>query len=100
MPTLHETIVKPVVTEKSSAAYQESLERDEREYTLEVHPEATKPGIRQAVEQLFGVKVIGVWTSNHRGKARKVGRFAGRRAHTKRAIVRLAAGDKIDIFEG
>lgn len=100
MPSLHETIIKPVVTEKTSAAYQESLERDEREYTLEVHPEATKPRIREAVEQLFGVKVVGVWTSNHRGKERKVGRFSGRRAHSKRAIVRLAKGDKIDIFEG
>jgi len=100
MPTMHETIIRPVVTEKSSAAYQESLERDEREYTLEVHPNSTKPGIRQAVEHLFGVKVVGVWTANQRGKSRKVGKFAGRRAHSKRAIVRLAKGDTIDIFEG
>ncbi|HET9823335.1 MAG TPA: 50S ribosomal protein L23, partial [Burkholderiaceae bacterium] len=58
MPTITRTIVRPLITEKSSAAYQER-----GEYTFEVHPEATKPQIRAAVEQLFGVKVTGVWTS-------------------------------------
>jgi large subunit ribosomal protein L23 len=100
MPDLHETIIRPIVTEKTSEAYQRSLERNEREYSLEVHRDATKPGIRNAVEQLFGVKVLRVWTTNHRGKARRVGTTAGRRAHWKRAVIRLAAGDKIDIFEG
>ena len=59
MPTLHETIIRPIVTEKSSAAYQER-----GEYTLQVHPDATKEHIKQAVEALFGVHVTGVWTSN------------------------------------
>jgi large subunit ribosomal protein L23 len=94
MATLHRTIVRPIVTEKSSAAYQ-----DRTEYTFEVAPDATKPAIRQAIETLFGVKVAKVWTSNHRGKARKVGRSAGRRPNWKKAIVTLSEGT-IEIFEG
>ena len=95
MPTLYQTIVRPIVTEQSSMAYQER-----GEYTFEVHPEATKPAIRQAVEQLFGVKVTGVWTSQQRGKTRRVGRSVGRRANWKKAIVTLRDGDTIEIFEG
>ena len=94
MPTLHRTIVRPLVTEKSSVAYQEK-----GEYHFEVHPEATKPAIRQAIEQLFGVKVAGVWTSNQRGKTKRVGQTTGTRKNWKKAIVTLREG-KIDIFEG
>jgi large subunit ribosomal protein L23 len=95
MPTLHETVVRPLVTERSSAAFQER-----GEYTFVVHPEATKGSIRAAIEQLFGVKVTGVWTSNQRGKDRRVGRGVGKRPNWKKAIVKLRAGDKIEIFEG
>ncbi len=63
MPTLHRTIIRPLITEQTSAAYQAR-----GEYTFEVHVEATKPQIRSAIEQLFGVKVTGVWTSNQRGQ--------------------------------
>ena len=94
MPTLHRTIVRPLVTEKSSVAYQEK-----GEYHFEVHPEATKPAIRQAIETLFGVKVAGVWTSNQRGKTKRVGQTTGTRKNWKKAIVTLREG-KIDIFEG
>jgi large subunit ribosomal protein L23 len=94
MPTLHRTIVRPLVTEKSSVAYQER-----GEYHFEVHPEATKPAIRQAIETLFGVKVAGVWTSNQRGKTKRVGQTVGTRKNWKKAIVTLREG-KIDIFEG
>jgi large subunit ribosomal protein L23 len=94
MPTLHRTIVRPIVTEKSSLAYQERSE-----YHFEVHPDADKPAIRNAVEQLFGVKVAGVWTSNQRGKTRRVGKTSGRRANWKKAIVTLSEG-RIEIFEG
>ena len=100
MPTIYETIVRPIITEKSSALYQASVERGEREYHFEVHPDANKTSIKQAVEQLFGVKVVGVWTSNYRGKSKRVGKTVGRRPHGKKAIVRLAEGDKLDIFEG
>ena len=95
MPTLHQTIVRPLITEKSSAAYQ-----DRGEYTFEVHPDATKPQIRSAIEQLFGVKVTGVWTSNVRGKEKRMGKTVGRRRNWKKAIVKLREGDTIEIFEG
>lgn len=95
MSSLHRTIVRPIVTEQTSAAYQ-----DRGEYTFRVASDATKTSIRAAVEQLFGVKVTGVWTSNQRGKARRVGTDTGRRPHWKKAVVKLRAGDTIDIFEG
>lgn len=94
MPTLHETIVRPVITEKTSAAYQ-----DRGEYVFEVHPRANKQEIREAIERLFGVKVAEVWTSNQRGKLRRVGKTAGRRHDWKKAIVTLREGS-IPIFEG
>jgi large subunit ribosomal protein L23 len=95
MSTLHRTIVRPIVTEQSSAAYQER-----GEYTFRVASDATKTTIKSAVEKLFGVKVTGVWTSNQRGKARRVGQQLGRRPHWKKAVVKLRDGDTIDIFEG
>jgi large subunit ribosomal protein L23 len=95
MPTLHRTIVRPIMTEKTSSGYQER-----GEYTFEVSPDANKAAIRQAIERLFGVKVAGVWTSNVRGKARRVGKSTGRRPNWKKAIVKLRPGDTIDVFEG
>jgi large subunit ribosomal protein L23 len=95
MPSLYDTIVRPIVTEQSSAAYQER-----GEYTFRVASDATKTTIRNAIEKLFGVKVTGVWTSNQRGKARRVGQQIGRRPHWKKAVVKLRAGDTIEIFEG
>ena len=96
MSTLYRTIVRPIVTEKTSIARQER-----GEYVFEVAPDASKPAIRQAIEQLFGVKVTGVWTSNQRGKLRRVGKSAGQRPNWKKAIVTLREGDTIEgIFEG
>jgi large subunit ribosomal protein L23 len=95
MPTMHETIVRPVITEQTSTAFQER-----GEYTFEVHPKANKSQIRTAIEQLFGVKVTGVWTSNQRGKVRRVGDTSGRRPNWKKAIVTLREGDTIEVFEG
>jgi large subunit ribosomal protein L23 len=95
MSTLHRTILRPVITEKSSAAYQAR-----GEYTFEVAPDATKHAIKEAVERLFGVTVTGVWTSIARGKARRVGAAIGRRPHVKKAIVKLRDGDSIAVFEG
>jgi large subunit ribosomal protein L23 len=95
MPTLYRTIVRPLVTEATSVAYQER-----GEYVFEVHPDANKLEIKQAIEQLFGVKVTGVWTSNQRGKTRRVGKTSGRRPNWKKAIVKLREGDTIEIFEG
>ena len=98
MPTLYETIVRPIVTEQSSAAYQER-----GEYTFQVHRDATKPDIRPAIEKLFGVHVTGGWTWNQHGKAKRMGQTAGRKAHWKKAVVTLREGetiDTIDLFEG
>jgi large subunit ribosomal protein L23 len=96
MATLYRTIVRPIVTEKTSVAIQER-----GEYVFEVASDATKPAIRQAIEKLFGVKVEGVWTMNVRGKERRVGKTTGRRPNWKKAIVRLREGDRIEgIFEG
>ena len=95
MTTLLRTIVRPIVTEKSSAAFQ-----DRGEYTFEVHPEANKAAIKQAIESLFGVKVTRVWTSQQRGKPRRMGGKAGLRPRWKKAIVLLREGDSIEIFEG
>ena len=93
---LTDVIRRPLITEKTSAAYQ-----NRGEYAFEVHREATKTQIRAAIEQLFGVKVTGVWTSNQRGKLRRVGKSAGRRPNWKKAIVTLREGDAIEgIFEG
>ncbi len=95
MPTLFRTIVRPIITEKTSEAFQ-----DRAEYTFEVHPDANKVEIKHAIEKLFGVKVTGVWTSNQRGKMRRVGRGVGNRPNWKKAIVTLGAGDSIPVFEG
>jgi large subunit ribosomal protein L23 len=95
MASIHRTIVRPIVTEQTSAAYQER-----GEYAFRVASDATKTSIRAAIEKLFGVKVTGVWTSNQRGKDRRVGAAIGRRPHWKKAIVKLRQGDTIDIFEG
>ncbi|HEY5490459.1 MAG TPA: 50S ribosomal protein L23 [Gemmatimonadaceae bacterium] len=95
MSSPYRTIVRPIVTEKSSAAFQ-----DRGEYTFEVHPDANKLAIRQAIETLFGVHVTGVWTSQQRGKPRKVSGTSGLRPRWKKAIVTLRQGDTIEIFEG
>lgn len=95
MPSRYDVVVRPVITEKSSAAYQER-----GEYTFQVHPDASKPQIRQAIETLFGVKVTDVWTSNVRGKEKRMGQNVGRRPAWKKAIVKLREGDSIAVFEG
>ncbi len=95
MPDLHRRIVRPVVTEKSSAQYGAL-----REYTFETHPDATKPQIREAVEELFGVRVVQVRTMIQRSTQRTLGRTKGRRPRWKKALVRLHDDDSIEIFEG
>jgi large subunit ribosomal protein L23 len=65
-----------------------------------VHPDANKVEIRQAVEQVFNVKVSDVRTASFEGKLKRMGRHQGRRADWKKAIVTLAPGHKIDLVEG
>ena len=105
-------LVRPVITEKTSTlqyegtnagprARHEDAERTPRSrYTFEVVPDATKIEIRDAVERMFEVKVLSVRTMNCRGKDRRVGRSVGRRPHWKKAIVEIAEGEMIDLFEG
>lgn len=87
-----DVIIAPVVSEKSYSLI------DEGRYTFLVHPTVNKTEIKQAVEEIFGVKVASVNTMNRKGKRKRFGRTMGQRKHTKRAIVTLAAGDTIDIF--
>ncbi len=95
MSDAHRTIVAPVVTEKSSAAY-----AARKEYAFKVSLEATKPQIKTAIEELFKVTVIDVRTLVVRAKRRTYGRYQGRRPSWKKAMVRLKEGDTIQVFEG
>ncbi|MBV9025803.1 MAG: 50S ribosomal protein L23 [Streptomycetaceae bacterium] len=87
-------LLKPVVSEKSYALM------DENKYTFIVDPRANKTQIKQAVEAVFSVKVTGVNTINRQGKRKRTRTGFGKRKDTKRAIVSLAEGDRIEIFGG
>ncbi len=89
-----DVLIAPVISEKSYGLL------DENKYTFIVAPDANKTQIKLAVEQVFGVKVTGVNTNNREGKRIRTRQGFGRRASTKRAIVTVAAGDRIDIFGG
>jgi large subunit ribosomal protein L23 len=88
-------IVRPVVTERST-----ELADDRGAYTFIVNRDANKIEIKNAVEKLFGVKVDTVRTANYRGKWRRVGMSYGKKAAYKKAIVTLADGERIDVYEG
>jgi large subunit ribosomal protein L23 len=90
-----DVIVAPVVSEKSYALMEDGV------YTFKVHPSASKPEIRDAVQSIFGVRVAKVNTLNRPGKRKRNRRTFtyGKRPDTKRAIVTLAAGDSIDLFQ-
>jgi large subunit ribosomal protein L23 len=87
-------LIAPVVSEKSY-----SLIEDDK-YSFRVHPRAHKTQVRQAVEELFGVGVVGVNIVNVRSKPKRRGFSKGTKPGWKKAIVQLRAGDRIDIFEG
>jgi large subunit ribosomal protein L23 len=88
-----DVILAPVVSEKSYSLI------DQNAYTFLVHPAANKTEIRQAVEAIWNVRVEKVNTINRKGKSKRFRYAVGRRRDTKRAVVKLAAGDKIEIFE-
>ena len=88
-------IIRPVVTERST-----ELAEDSGKYTFIVHPSANKIEIKNAVQSLFEVKVKAVHTANFRGKLRRVGRSEGKKAAFKKAVVTLAEGERIDVYEG
>jgi len=89
-----DVLIKPVISEKSYRLV------DDGKYTFLVAPDANKTQIRQAVEQVFRVRVTGVNTINRPGKRRRTRYGWGKRPDTKRAIVTLAAGERIDVFGG
>lgn len=92
MPRLHDVVVRPVLTEKSSARLAHG------EYTFQVHTEASKPEIKRAIETLFGVHVTSVRTMIQASRAKSMGRSTGRVPRWKKAIVRLADGEHIEMY--
>ena len=90
----NEVLLSPVVTEKAYEGV------DLRKYSFRVHPDAHKTQIRQAVEELFGVKVIRVNVSMVQPKPKRRGAHRGTKPGWKKAIVQLRVGDSIEIFEG
>ncbi|HEV7773173.1 MAG TPA: 50S ribosomal protein L23 [Conexibacter sp.] len=89
-----QVIIRPVVSEKSF------VQAEIGKYTFRVHSDAHKTQIRQAVEQLFDVKVRDVRTVSVKSKPKRRGVYAGRTRTWKKAIVQLAPGDTIPIFQG
>jgi large subunit ribosomal protein L23 len=89
-----DVLLAPVISEKSYGLL------DENKYTFLVHPDANKTQIKIAVEKVFNVRVTGVNTINRKGKSRRTRFGMGKRKDTRRAIVTVAAGDRIDIFGG
>jgi len=95
MSDVHQILIAPVVTEKSTL-----LKEKTGALTFRVARDANKVQIRRAVEVIFKVKVAAVRTENVRGKEKRVGRFVGRRPDWKKAYVTLKAGEKpIEYFE-
>ena len=94
MKDYRDIIVRPVVTEKSM-----DLLADNK-YTFIVDKKANKTEIKNAIEQIFKVEVVKVYTMNIKGKPKRMGRFEGKRPDRKKAVVSLKAGQKIRLFEG
>jgi large subunit ribosomal protein L23 len=90
----HDIIIRPLITEKNTNLMQYN------QYSFEVDRNANKTQIRQAIQTIFNVRVTDVHTLNVRGKLKRRGRTAGYTADWKKAIVTLAAGDRIELFEG
>jgi len=88
----HDVLIRPLVSEKST------ILMEENKYSFFVDRNANKIEIKHAVEELFNVKVLDVTTRNFRGKLKRMGRTQGKRPNTKRAIVKLAEGQRIEIF--
>lgn len=95
MKNPHDIIPKPIVTERSM----EDMEM--KKYTFKVDKRANKIEIKNAIEEIFGVKVEKVNTMNMRGKVKRMGRYEGKRPDWKKAIVQLTEDSKeIQFFEG
>ena len=94
MKSPYDVIIKPVITEASMDMIAD------KKYTFKVATDANKVEIKKAVEEIFGVKVDKVTTMNFDGKLKRMGRFEGRRAAYKKAVVKLTADSKtIEFFD-
>ena len=89
-----DVLLRPLVTEKTSALMQEN------KYAFVVALESSKIEIKQAVEEIFKVKVLSVNTVRVLGKKKRMGKYEGKRSDYKKAIVKLAEGNTIPVFEG
>lgn len=94
MKNYYQIIKSPVVTEKSTA------QGAEGKYVFWVDTKANKKDVKEAVEKVFNVTVLGVNTQKVPGKLKRMGRFSGRRPVRKKAYITLKQGDTIEIFEG
>ncbi len=101
---IYHIVKRPLVTEKGTHQSQQSHGRTKHmpprsgAYTFEVHPEASKPQIRQAIEKIYGVRVQSIRTSRRTGKARRVRFKVGKTADWKKAVVVLRGDHHIDLF--
>ena len=94
MANARDILVRPLITEKTTMLMQEG------KYAFVVAKTANKIEIAKAVETVFNVKVLAVNTVNVMGKTKRMGRHEGKRPDNKKAIVKLAPGERIEFFEG
>lgn len=94
MIALNDVLIEPVLSEKATAL------REQGKYVFKVQPDANKIQIKEAVSKLFNVTVVKITTVNVLGKAKRVRGKPGRTSSWKKAIVRLAPGETIKVFEG
>ena len=90
-PTVYDVILAPVITEKATAV------SESNQVVFKVRRDATKPQIKAAIEELFKVKVLSVNTLTRKGKTKNFRGIKGKQQDVKKAIVRLAEGDRIDV---
>ncbi|GAB4191284.1 MAG: 50S ribosomal protein L23 [Roseiflexaceae bacterium] len=89
----HQIIIRPLITEKNTTLMEIN------KYSFEIDRKATKVQVKHAIEEIFKVTVVDVHTMNMRGKQRRRGRIVGYTSDWKKAIVTLAQGDRIELFE-
>ena len=94
MKAARDIIVKPIITEQSVGMLEEN------KYVFKVSLNANKIEIKQAIEEIFKVKVTNVNTLRVKGKMKRVGRYQGKTSDWKKAIITLAEGHSIEVFEG
>lgn len=94
MKSVYDVIIKPIVTEASMAGMEDN------KYTFKVLKDVNKTEIKQAIEEIFNVDVVKVNTLIVKGKVKRLGKNQGKRPDWKKAIVTLAPGSQIELFEG